>query len=281
MSDRLSARARRRRVVDPSSARATPSWLFPPAALGFLFLFVPTLALLVRMPWSDLRGLLAGTGAVEALRLSLITATASLGVSLLLGLPLALLFARSRLPGLGLLRTIVLIPLVFPPVAGGVVLFLSLGRRGIIGEHLDTWFGYTIPFTLTGVIVANTFVAMPYLILTMEGAFRNSDRRYEQAALTLGASRWTVFRRLTIPMVAPSLAAGSLLTWSRALGEFGATVTFNGALQGRTATLPVQISTALDESQQQAEALSLVLLLVCLIVLGLLRDRWLRPAPGA
>jgi molybdate transport system permease protein len=179
--------------------------------------------------------------------------------------------------GVGVLRALVTLPLVLPPVVGGVALLLALGRRGIVGQYLDQWFGVTLPFTTPGVIVAETFVAMPFLIITMEGAFRSADRGLEEAAATLGASRLDVFRRVTLPLVLPSLVAGSVLSWARALGEFGATITFAGNLPGVTQTMPLQVYIALEHDPPAAIALSLVLLGVSVIVLAGLRNRWLRP----
>jgi len=184
--------------------------------------------------------------------------------------------ARMRFPGLGLVRALVTLPLVLPPVVGGIALLLALGRNGIVGRHLDEWFGITLPFTTAGVIVAETFVAMPFLIVTVEGALRTADRDIEEAAVTLGASRLTVFRRITLPAIGPSLVAGSILCWARALGEFGATITFAGNLPGTTQTMPLAIYEAFEHDPEAAIALSLVLLLVAVIVLVALRDKWLR-----
>ncbi|MDQ1670040.1 MAG: molybdate transport system permease protein, partial [Actinomycetota bacterium] len=184
--------------------------------------------------------------------------------------------ARLRFPGRRLVRALVTLPLVLPPVVGGVALLIAFGRRGIVGQHLDAWFGITLPFTTQGVIVAETFVAMPFLIVTVEGAFRAADRGYEEAAATLGASRMTVFRRVTLPLIRSSLMAGSVLCWARALGEFGATITFAGNFPGRTQTMPIAVYLALEQDPEAAIALSLVLLAVSVAVLVGLRDRWLR-----
>jgi molybdate transport system permease protein len=185
--------------------------------------------------------------------------------------------ARARVRGLVLLRALVTLPLVLPPVVGGVALLLALGRRGIIGQHLDAWFGITLPFSTAGVVVAETFVAMPFLVITVEGAFRVADRGLEEAAATLGASRLVVFRRVTVPLIAPSLLAGAVLCWARALGEFGATITFAGNFPGRTQTMPLSVYLALETDPGAAVALSLVLLAASVLVLAGLRERWLRP----
>jgi molybdate transport system permease protein len=247
-----------------------------PALIGFAFLLVPLAALLVRAPWRGLGRLLSESDVFTALRLSLETATAATAAALVFGVPLAWVLARLRFPGIGLVRALVTLPLVLPPVVGGIALLLALGRNGIIGRHLDQWFGVTLPFTTSGVIVAETFVAMPFLVVTVEGALRTADRDIEEAAVTLGASRLTVFRRITLPMIAPSLVAGSILCWARALGEFGATITFAGNFPGTTQTMPLAIFEAFEHDPEAAIALSLVLLLVAVIVLAALRDRWLR-----
>jgi molybdate transport system permease protein len=249
-----------------------------PAAIGALFLLAPLLGLLWRAPWSGLPRILSDADVLTALRLSLLSATAATGISIVLGVPLAWALARVRVRGISALRALVTLPLVLPPVVGGVALLLALGRRGLIGQRLDHWFGITLPFTTPGVIVAETFVAMPFLVIAVEGAFRGADRGLEEAAATLGASRLTVFRRVTLPLISPSLVAGAVLCWARALGEFGATITFAGNFPGVTQTMPLKVYLALESDPEAAIALSLVLLAVSVLVLAALRDRWLRPA---
>ncbi|MDT4974971.1 MAG: molybdate transport system permease protein [Pseudonocardiales bacterium] len=249
--------------------------------IGFAFLMLPLVALLIRAPWSGLGSLLSNSEVLTALRLSIECATAATLASLILGVPLAWMLARIHLPGMGLLRALVTLPLVLPPVVGGIALLLALGRRGVVGRYLDQWFGLTLPFTTAGVIVAETFVAMPFLVVTVEGALRSADRDLEEAAVTLGASRTTVFGRITLPLIAPSLLAGSVLCWARALGEFGATITFAGNLPGTTQTMPLKIYNAFETDPEAATALSLVLLLVAVVILAALRDRWLRGSASA
>jgi len=264
-------------TVRAATRRGSVPWpLAVPATLALLFLLVPLAAMLVRAPWSGLGRVLADSHVVDALRLSLICATAAMLISLVLGVPLAWLLARGRWRGLSLLRALVTLPLVLPPVVGGVALLLAFGRQGVLGRTLDEWAGVTLPFTTVGVIVAETFVAMPFLVVTVEGAFRAADRGFEEAAATLGASRLSVFRRVTLPLVAPSLVAGSVLCWARALGEFGATITFAGNFPGRTQTMPLAVYLAMESDPDAAIALSLVLLLVSIVVLAGLRGRWLR-----
>jgi len=209
-----------------------------------------------------------------------VTATLATAVSLLLGVPLAWMLARARFPGRSVVRALVTLPLVLPPVVGGVALFLALGRRGIAGQWLEEWFGLSIPFTTAAVVLAETFVAMPFLVITVEGALRAADPRFEEASATLGASRWTTFRRVTLPMIAPSVLAGSVLCWARALGEFGATITFAGNFPGRTQTMPIAVYLALETDPDAAIALSLVLLAVSVVILVSLRDRVLRAGTG-
>jgi molybdate transport system permease protein len=262
--------------VESPGVRRTPVLLATPALIGFAFLLIPLLALLIRAPWRGIGGLLADHQVLTALRLSLECATCATAVSLVLGVPVAWVLARVRFPGMALLRALVTLPLVLPPVVGGVALLLAFGRNGVVGRLLDSWFGVTLPFTTAGVIVAETFVAMPFLIVTVEGALRSSDMGLEEAAATLGASRFTVFRRVTLPLIGPSLLAGSVLCWARALGEFGATITFAGNFPGTTQTMPLAVYNALETDPEAAIALSLVLLAVAVIILAALRDRWLR-----
>ena len=253
----------------------TPAPLLVPAALGVAFLVLPVVGLLIRTPWSSLGSQLAAPGVGQALRLSLVSATLATLVSLLLGVPLAWVLARSRIRGRAVLRALVTVPLVLPPVVGGVALFLVLGRQGLIGRWLFEQFDVTIPFTTAAVVIAETFVAMPFLVISVEGALRAADARFEDAAATLGAGRWTTFRRVTLPLVAPGIAAGAVLCWARALGEFGATITFAGNFPGTTQTMPIAVYLALQQDPEAAIALSLVLLAVSVATLLLLRDRWL------
>ncbi|MDT5029290.1 MAG: molybdate transport system permease protein [Micromonosporaceae bacterium] len=252
-----------------------PAVLIVPAALGLAFLVLPLAGLVIRAPWTTLPARLAQPGVLTALRLSVQTASMATVVCVLLGVPLAWLLARLDFPGRRIVRALVTVPLVLPPVVGGVALLLVFGRRGLIGGWLDATFGITLPFSTTGVVLAEAFVAMPFLVIAVEGALRGADYRYEEAAATLGASRWTVFRRVTLPLVAPGIAAGAVLCWARALGEFGATITFAGNFPGRTQTIPLAVYLALETDLQAAIVLSLVLLVVSVAILVGLRDRWL------
>jgi molybdate transport system permease protein len=258
-----------------------PYALLVPATIGIVFLVLPLLGLLIRAPWSDLLAQLTAPGVGTALRLSLLSATLATGISIVLGVPLAWVLARTQLPGRSVLRALVTVPLVLPPVVGGVALFLVLGRKGVIGGWLYQTTGFTVPFTTFAVVLAETFVAMPFLVISVEGALRAADARFEDAAATLGADRWTTFRRVTLPLVTPGVAAGAVLCWARALGEFGATITFAGNFPGTTQTMPLAVYLALQTNPEAAIALSLVLLVVSLATLLLLRDRWLGRASAA
>lgn len=253
-----------------------PALLVILGCLGLALFVVPLAGLVGRVPWSNLPELLAGDVVTDALRLSIVASVTATGISLVLGVPLAWLLARVEFAGRSVVRGIVTLPLVLPPVVGGAALLFALGRRGLVGEPLNRATGLVLPFSTWGVIVATTFVAMPFLVITVEGALRTMDRRYEGAAATLGAGRWTVMRRVTLPMIGPSLAAGLVLTWARAFGEFGATITFAGNLQGRTQTLPLAVFVALESDRDTAVAISLVMVVVSLVVLIALRDRWWR-----
>lgn len=242
--------------------------------LAALFLALPVVGLMVRAPWGDIADRLTRPGVGDAIRLSAVCATASTLVALALGVPLGWLLAYRRFPGQALLRAVVLVPLLLPPLVSGVGLLSMLGRRGLIGRYLESWFGITLPFSTAGVVVAVSFVALPFVVITMESGFRSVDRRLSSAAATLGASPGTVTRTITLPLVAPSLAAGAALAWARSLGEFGATVTFAGNLPGRTQTLPLATFLALETDLDQAMLLSMLMLVPTVVVLVLLRRRW-------
>jgi molybdate transport system permease protein len=265
----------RKAVRRPQPTRP-PRLLVVLGAVGIALFALPLLGLLVRAPWGSLLEVLGDDLVLDALRLSLVASLAATAISAVVGIPLAWLLARVDFAGRALVRGLVTLPLVLPPVVGGAALLFALGRRGVIGEPLYQATGLVLPFSIWGVILATTFVAMPFLVITVEGALSGLDTRFEGAAATLGARRWTVLRRVTLPMIGPSLAAGMVLTWARALGEFGATITFAGNLQGRTQTLPLAVFVALERDRDIAVALSLVLVAVSLAVLIALRERWWR-----
>jgi molybdate transport system permease protein len=248
------------------------------AAIGAAFFILPLLGLIVRSPWGDAVKALTAPETLESLRLSLIASLSATAVGLVFGVPLAWVFARVDFPGRNLLRALTTLPMVLPPVVGGIALLLAFGRRGLVGSWLDSGFGITLPFTTVGVVMAETFVAMPFLIITVEAGFRSMDRRYEDAARTLGAKRWRVFTRVTLPLIAPSLLAGAVLCWARALGEFGATITFAGNFPGVTQTMPLAVYLLQETNQEATYILSLLMLLISLLVLVALRHRWLGSA---
>ncbi|MFJ6423801.1 ABC transporter permease [Streptomyces hydrogenans] len=251
-----------------------PLALALPALAAVAFLALPLLGILVRTEWSELAGHLTSPGTVEALKLSLLVSFWALGLSLLLGVPLAWLLARVPFPGKAFVRSLVLLPMVLPPTVGGVALLLAFGRRGLLGPWLESTFGITLPFHTSGAVLAATFVAMPFLVISLEGALGGLRPRYEETAASLGASPVRVFLTVTLPMVAPGVLAGAALTWARALGEFGATITFAGNLPGTTQTLPLQVYLLLQEEPEAATSVSLLLLAIAMGVLIALRGRW-------
>ncbi len=254
--------------------RRPPLALVVLAGVAVLFVLLPFIGLVGRAPWSRFGAVVTSGLAVDAIRLSLVSSLMASALALILGLPLAWVLARVDFRGKNVLRALVLLPLVLPPVVGGTALLLAFGRRGLAGSPLEAASGFVLPFSIWGVVLAATFVAMPFLVITVEGALRNLDNRYEGMAATLGADRWTVMRRVTLPMIGPSLVAGLVLTWARALGEFGATITFAGNVQGRTQTLPLAIFFALESDREAAVILSLVMVAISLVVLIALRRRW-------
>ncbi len=245
------------------------------AAIAVAFFAVPLIGLLWRAPWANAWSYLSDPTATTALRLSLVCSLWATGLSIVFGVPLAWVLARSSMPGRGIVRALCTLSMVLPPVVGGVALFFALGRRGLVGQYLDEWFGIRLPFTTAGVVVAQTFVAMPFLVITVEAALRQLDTRVEDASRTLGASRWYTFRRVTLPAIRPALIAGAVLSWARALGEFGATITFAGNFPGETQTLPLAVYLSLETDPDEAVMLALVLIAVSFAVLVGLRDRWL------
>ncbi len=253
---------------------ALPVIILVPAVLAILYLVVPMIGVIVRAPWTQAMSVLTADETLLALRLSLVTATAATVITVVVGVPLAWVMSRPGLPGAGMLRAVVTVPLVLPPVVGGVALFTAFGRSGLLGRPVYELTGLSLPFTPYAVVMAQVFVALPFLVLSVEGALRGMDRRFEDAAATLGATPLTVFRRVTLPLVGPGIAAGAVLAWARALGEFGATITFAGNFPGRTQTMPLQVYLALETDPGSALLLSVLLLSVSVLVLVALRGRW-------
>ncbi|MFF6772283.1 ABC transporter permease [Streptomyces sp. NPDC012637] len=267
-------RAGARVFASRSGTFRPPLALAVPALAAVAFLALPLIGILVRTEWGELMDHLSSPGTVEALKLSLLVSFWSLGLSLLLGVPLAWLLARVSFPGKAFVRSLVLLPMVLPPTVGGVALLLAFGRRGLLGPWLEHTFGITLPFHTSGAVLAATFVAMPFLVISLEGALGGLRPRYEETAASLGASPVRVFFTVTLPMVAPGVVAGAALTWARALGEFGATITFAGNLPGTTQTLPLQVYLLLQDEPEAATSVSLLLLAIAMGVLVALRGRW-------
>ena len=245
------------------------------AGAGLLLFLLPLLGLVVRAPWSSLGAALLAPETATALTLSLACSLIATATSLVLGIPLALVLSRTSGAVRRLLRALTTLPMVLPPVVGGVALLLAFGRRGLVGALLFQAFGIQIPFTTAAAVMAETFVAMPFLVIAVEGGLRGLDPRYEEAARALGARSWTVFVRVTLPLLRPAIFSGAVLCWARALGEFGATITFAGNFPGRTQTVPLAVYIALETQPEGAIVLSLILLAVSLAILVGLRDRWL------
>ena len=256
-----------------TSGMGLPRLLWVPAAVAFALIALPVVGLVLRADWGRMPELLLSDSAVDALRLSLETAAISTVLCIVFGGPLAAVLARARLRGLPVLRSVVLLPLVLPPVVGGLALLFLLGRTGLVGRGLDLWFGITIPFTTAAVVLAQTFVALPFLVVSLEGALRTAGQRYEAVAATLGASPVLAFRRVTVPLVLPGLASGAVLAFARCLGEFGATTAFAGSLQGTTRTLPLLVYLERETDVDAAVALSLLLVVVAVIVIAVARPR--------
>lgn len=263
-----------RTVVDRHAVGvALPASLWVPAVLGFGLIALPVLGMILRADLVRLPELVTSASALDALWLSLKTAALATLLAAVLGGPLATVLARSRSTLVRLARPVVLLPLVLPPVVGGLALLYTLGRTGPVGRLLDLGFGITVPFTTAAVVLAQTFVSMPFLVVSLEGALRTAGERYEAVAATLGAAPGTVFRRVSVPLVLPGLGSGLVLAFARALGEFGATVAFAGSLQGTTRTLPLLVYQEREVDADGAIALSLLLVVVAMIVIAVARPR--------
>ena len=242
-----------------------PTWIYLPASVGALFVIVPLVAILLEIDWAHFIPLVTSESSRAALLLSLKTASASTAVCVLLGVPMALVLARGRFPGQSVLRALVLLPLVLPPVVGGIALLYTFGRQGLLGHQLDLW-GIRIAFSTTAVVLAQAFVSLPFLVVSLEGALRSAGSGYEHSAATLGARPTTVLRTVTVPLVLPGLISGAVLAFARSLGEFGATLTFAGSLQGVTRTLPLEIYLQREVDADAAVALSLLLIVVAAVI---------------
>ena len=259
-------RRKRRRTPPPLGALVL-------GGLGAAVFVVPLVAMIVRAPWGHAVAIVTEPAIRTALRLSLVCSLSATLISFVLGVPLAWIQARVEFRGRSLLRAITTLPVVLPPVVGGLALLLAFGRNGIVGRFLFEWFGVRLPFTTVGAVIAETFVSMPFLVLSMEGALSGADSRMEEAASTLGASKWMIFWRVTLPSLRPALVASGVLCWARALGEFGATITFAGNYPGTTQTVPLAVYQAFETNPEAAIILSLLLVAISLAILVTLRKR--------
>ncbi|HEY7627729.1 MAG TPA: ABC transporter permease [Ilumatobacteraceae bacterium] len=269
MVDQMVSKATRR------TERGLPVPAVAIALLATVFFALPLAGLISRAPWSRAFTILRSHAVLESLRLSIVCSLCAMALSVCFGLPLAWLLARRRFFGRSIVRALCTLSMILPPVVGGVALFYALGRRGLVGQWLDRWFDIRLPFTPAAVVIAQTFVAMPFFVVTVEAAIRQADPGYDDAARTLGASSWYSFRRVTLPAIRSALVAGAVLSWARAFGEFGATITFAGSFPGKTRTLPLSVYLALDVDQPQAIMIALLMVAVSFAVLVALRDRWL------
>jgi molybdate transport system permease protein len=245
-----------------------PRWVAVVAVVGALFVVVPLVGMVVRVNWAEFIPLITSESSIAALWLSLRTSLTATALCIVLGVPMAIVLARTQFWGQKILRSLVLLPLVLPPVVGGIALLYTFGRRGLLGSTFDV-LGIEIAFSTTAVVLAQTFVALPFLVLSLEGALRTVGTRYEAVGATLGAAPTTVLRRITLPLVLPALLSGAVLSFARALGEFGATLTFAGSLQGVTRTLPLEIYLQRETDPDAAVALSLVLVVVAIVVVSI------------
>jgi molybdate transport system permease protein len=247
-----------------------PAWIYLPALLGAVLVLLPLLGMISRVDWPSFVDLVTSDSALTALGLSLRTSAVSTLLCVLLGVPMAVVLARTSFPGQGVARSLVLLPMVLPPVVGGIALLYTFGRRGLLGQELDA-LGIQVAFSTIAVVLAQTFVSLPFLVVSLEGALRSAGQRYEVVAATLGASPTTVFRRVTLPLVLPGLVSGATLAFARSLGEFGATITFAGSLEGTTRTLPLYVYQLRVTDADAAVAMSLVLVVVAILVIGVAR----------
>jgi len=238
-----------------SPVKTVPPVVMVVGVIGILFLAIPISAIFVEAPWPEMTSHLRSAETTTAVRVSIIVSVSAAVISVIVGVPIAFILARSAIPGKALLRTLITVPLVLPPVVTGVALLAGFGRRSLLGEAM----GFGLSNSMTGAILAATIVAMPFLVLSVEGA--------------LPLARWW---RISLPMARPAIIAGAVLAWARALGEFGATIPFAGNIAGVSRTLPLEIAVALESDPGRATAVSLLMLGVSMIVLVTLRDRWLR-----
>ena len=252
-----------------------PRWIYLPAAIGAVFVVLPLVAVATRVDWPRFWSLITSTSSLTALELSLRTALASTALCIVLGVPMAMVLARSDARVVRWIRPLILLPLVLPPVVGGIALLYAFGRLGLLGQYLDAA-GIRIAFTTSAVVLSQTFVSLPFLVIALEGAARTVGTQFEVVAATLGARPTTVWRRVSLPLLAPGLASGAVLAFARSLGEFGATLTFAGSREGVTRTLPLEIYLQRESDADAAVALSVLLVVVAAVVVVGLGSRRLK-----
>lgn len=245
------------------------------AAFAVVFVVLPLLAVAWRLPWSQVGGILGEPGVRSVLWLSLRTSMIAAVLCAAVGVPTAWWLARSDSALAGVGRTAVMVPMVLPPVVGGLALLAAFGRRGLLGGPLHDWFGISLPFTQSALVLAQVFVSLPFFVVAAESAFRQLDRSHEEMAVSLGAGAARSLLAVVVPAVWPSLLAGLLLAWARALGEFGATITFAGSFPGRTQTLPMLVYAELETDWGRSLVLGALMIVVAAAILGILRSSWL------
>jgi molybdate transport system permease protein len=262
-------------MLPSARQRSTPAIFVVLAVAGVALVAVPVLGLVVRAPWSRAGEILSTGSSRTAFRLSIQVSILAAAIDVMVGVPLAWVLARTRFPGRTVARGLVVLPLVMPPVVAGVALLSALGRRGLVGGWLDRAFGVQLTFTTGAAVIATAFVSLPLVVLAVEAGLRSIDTRMEDAASSLGGSPWYVLRRITLPLLAPQIAAGAVLAWARALGEFGATLMFAGTLEGRTQTLPLAVFQLSQTDPEGAIVLALAMVAISLGVIVVLRRRFL------
>jgi molybdate transport system permease protein len=256
-------------------AGGLPRWIYVPAVVGAVFVVLPLVAMTAKVDWPDFWSLISSDSSLTALELSFKTSSASTLLCIALGVPMALVLARNDSRAIRWIRPLILLPLVLPPVVGGIALLYAFGRLGLLGRYLDAA-GMQIAFTTSAVVLAQTFVSLPFLVIALEGAARTAGADYEIVAATLGARPTSVWWRVSLPLLAPGLASGTVLAFARSLGEFGATLTFAGSREGVTRTLPLEIYLQREVDTNAAVALSVLLVAVAAVVVFGLGSRTLK-----
>lgn len=258
--------------MSPKRPRIVPRWLFVPAGFGIIFLLLPIIGLISQISWRNFPALISADTAIDALRLSIRTSATATAIVVAIGIPLSMILAWTDFPGKQLLRALLLLPLVLPPVVSGIALLQAFGRRGLIGSQLEA-FGIEIAFTTVAVVISQVFISLPFMVVTLEGALNTAGRSYQTVAMSLGASPTRTLWRVSVPMMTPAIMSGGILAFARSLGEFGATSIFAGSRQGATRTLPVEIYLQREIDPDSAIALSLLLIISSIVIVGAVYGR--------